>query len=281
METLTDRIKAAQTASAETLWKVIRDPHPAVISGATLNRNLTEDMAVCIAKSRSVASDTLEFLATDARFKESYKLKLALCKNPKTPPRATSSLLKFLRIFDLADLSKDQRIPIMFRQRIEQVVSDKIVSLPAGVKIALAKRAGSTLVMMLMEHGDEMVIRTCLDSPVLTEGQLYKVINKPSLKQAVTKLIAEHPKWSLRYHIRFALIRNFFTPMRLVTQFIRTMKSADLKDLYADPKLPLSTKPFIFRELLEREEGVETQEEELYDLSGHESSLSRKKNGRQ
>jgi hypothetical protein len=279
METLADRIKAAQTATAETLWKVIRDPHPAVISGATLNRNLTEDMAVSIARSKNAASDSLEFLATDVRFKESYKLKLALCKNPKTPQRTASSLIKFLRIFDLADLSKDQRIPIIFRQRIEQVVSDKIASMPAGVKIALAKRVSGALVMMLMEHGDEIVIQTCLDSPVLTEGHLYKVINKPSVKSVVVKLIAEHPKWSLRYHIRFGLIRNFFTPMMLVARFIGTMKSADLRDLYADQKLPLSTKPFIFRELIERSDGIETQKEEWYDLSGQDSASSRKKSG--
>ncbi|HAM49791.1 MAG TPA: hypothetical protein DCP92_03535 [Nitrospiraceae bacterium] len=268
------KITIAQTATAESLWKVLRDHDPAVISAATLNRNLTEDMAVYIAKNRSAGSDTLEFLASDIRFKESYKLKLALCKNPKTPQRVTLSLLKFLRIFDLADLSKDQRIPSMIRQKIEQTVSDKVASMPAGVKIALAKRANSSLVMVLMEYGDERVIQACLDSPALTEGHLYKVINKPAVKRHVIKIIAEHPKWSLRYYIRFALIRNFYTPMSLVARFIRAMKIVDLKDLYTDRKLPSSTKPFIFRELLERAETIETQKEELYDLSDEDSTAS-------
>jgi len=86
-------------------------------------------------------------------------------------------------------------------------------------------------------------------------------------------MIAGHPKWSLRYSVRFALIRNFNTPMARVTHFIGEMKTSDLKDLYADPKLPTSTKPFLFRELLLRGEPLEEEKEELYTLNGEEDPL--------
>jgi hypothetical protein len=79
-------------------------------------------------------------------------------------------------------------------------------------------------------------------------------------------MIAAHSKWALSYYIRYALIRNFYTPMGQVDQFIRGMRSPDLKELYSDPKVPTSTKPFIFRELGERGESVEIQEDEIYDL---------------
>ncbi len=64
----------------------------------------------------------------------------------------------------------------------------------------------------------------------------------------------------------FALIRNFYTPMARAAKFISRMKINDLKDLYADPKVPSSTKPFIFRELRERGETVDIQQEVAYDL---------------
>jgi hypothetical protein len=266
MKSLEDRIRTAQNARAEALWECVRDPHPEVVSNATLNRNLTEDMALFIAKSRKAPSEALGFLAGDVRFKESYKLKLALCKNPRTPQRVTLSLLKFLRIFDLAALTRDQHIPMIVRQKIEQALSEKIRAMPLGVKTALARKANSAIVMGLMERGDESVVRVCLESPALTEGDLYKIINRPSTGAAVIRMIAEHPKWSLRYQIRFALTRNFFTATSLAVRFIGGMKTVDLKDLYADARTPLSTKPFLFRELLERGETTEIAKDEIYDL---------------
>jgi hypothetical protein len=266
MKSLEDRIRAAQNARAEALWECVRDPHPEVVSNTTLNRNLTEDMALFIAKSRKAPSEALGFLAGDVRFKESYKLKLALCKNPRTPQRVALSLLKFLRIFDLAVLTRDQQIPTILRQKIEQALSEKIRAMPLGVKTALAKKANSAIVMGLMEKGDARVVTVCLESPVLTEGDLYKIINRTSTGAVVIKMIAEHPKWSLRYQIRFALIRNFFTPTTLVVRFIGGMKTVDLKELYDDARTPLSTKPFLFRELLERGESTEVAKEEIYDL---------------
>ncbi|HWR57845.1 MAG TPA: hypothetical protein VN328_03060 [Thermodesulfovibrionales bacterium] len=262
-----EKKKAALTGGAEALWKLIRDRHPDVLLDATLNKNLSEDMAVIIAKNTSSPPEALGFLAGDVRFKDSYKLKLAICRNPRTPQRVTFSLLKFLRIFDISDLTRDQHIPVNVRQKIEQVISEKIASLPSGVKTTLAKKASSTIVVELMQRGDERVISACLDSPVLTEGLIWSVVNRKATKPPVIRLIAEHPKWSLRYAVRFALIRNFNTPMVRVVRFIAGMKTLDLRELYADPKLPTATRPFIFRELRERGETPEIGECETYELN--------------
>jgi hypothetical protein len=270
MVTIEERMKAALTADGEDLWRLVRDTHPDVISNVVLNRDLTEDMAVFIAGRRTTSSETLGFLANDVRFKDSYKLKRAICKNPATQQRVTLSLLKFLGIFDLADVIKDQHININIRRKIEFLLLEKTSSMPSGVKTALARRANSNILISLMESGDEKVIGTCLESPALTEALLYKLINKPATKAAVVGMIAEHGKWSLRYYVRYALIRNYHTPMSAVLRFIKSMKSTDLKDLYADPELPTSTKPFIFSELLERKETTEVQATETFSLSGDE-----------
>ncbi len=270
MTRVEERLIAAHTAHGEELWELIRDPHPEVILNASLNKNLTEEMAVFIAKKKNTPSEVLGFLANDIRFKDSYKLKLAICKNPKSPQKITISLLKFLRIFDLGDMTRDQNIPINIRQKIEYSISEKIPSLPSGNKAALAKRANSNIVMSLMERGDRSVISKCLESPAITEGHICKIINKKTSKPLAIKMIAEDPKWSLRYSIRFALIRNYHAPMKQVTEFITSMKTADLKELYSDESVPKSTKPFIFRELLERDETVHIGEHETYELSEDE-----------
>ena len=272
MIAIEERIRAALTAEVEGLWKIIRDPHPEVLSQAALNRNLTEEMAVFIVKGKTVTAETLGFLANDIRFKSSYKLKLAVSRNPRTPLRVTLSLLKFIRLFDLADIAKDQNIPINIRQKVEHMLAERIPSMPLGNKTALAKRANANILLSLMGSGDERVAVACLDSQALTEAQIYEIINRSVTKPVVIKMIAVHPKWSLSYNVRFALIRNFFTPMNCVVKFIRGMKTTDLKDLYADPKIPTSTKPFIFRELGERGETTDIRKDEVYDLAEDEDS---------
>jgi hypothetical protein len=48
------------------------------------------------------------------------------------------------------------------------------------------------------------------------------------------------------------------------------MKTIDLKDLYEDRSLPLSTKPFIYRELLDRNETATVDVVDTYDISDSE-----------
>lgn len=265
-----EKVSAALSAEGEQLWRLVREHRAEIILNATLNRHLTEEMAVFIAKKKSTPTEALEFLAADVRFRDSYPLKVALCRNPRTPQRITFSMLKFLRIFDLSDLTKEKAIPLNVRQKIEQSVTERIPSMPSGVMTALARRANSTVVTLLLEKGDANAVSACLDSPALTEGLICNIINRKSTPSHVVRMIAEHPKWSLRYSVRFALIRNFNTPMARAVEFIGGMKSSDLRDLYADPKVPTGTKPYLFSELSMRNEGIEEPKGEVYDLSDEE-----------
>jgi hypothetical protein len=270
MLSLDERIKRALTAEGDELWEMVRDTHPDVISNLILNRDLTEDMAAYIAKKRGATPEVLGFLANDARFRNSYKVKLAVCKNPATPQRVALTLLKFIRIFDLADIARIPQININVRRKIEDMICEKMRSMPTGTKTALARRANSAIIEALMQSGDERVIGACLESPMLTEGQLYKMINGSTAKAVLIGMIAGHARWSVRYHVKLALIRNFYTPMTFVSRSIRDIMSRDLRDLYHDPALPTSTRPFIFRELGERGESSETCGTGIFDLSGDE-----------
>ncbi|UCG78572.1 MAG: hypothetical protein JSV21_01690 [Nitrospirota bacterium] len=270
MSSIEEKISRAQSAGTEELWKLIRESNPEILSNATLNRNFTEEMAVFVAKKNATPQETLGFLASDIRFKDSYKLKLALCRNPKSPPRVSLSLIKFLRIFDLSDITRSKHLPTVLRQKVELAILERIPTMPAGVKIALSKRANSKIILALMERGDKRVASECLNSGMLTEEHLYQVVNRERTSPFIISCIAEHPKWSLRYLIRYGLIRNFHTPMSFVTDFISGMKTKDLQELHNDPKLPDSTRPFIFRELKERGEPTELSEDRTYDLEGSE-----------
>lgn len=243
------------------LWNILREASPEKLNEIILHKDLTEEMAIYIAENRNTPPECLGMLASSVRFKDSYRLKLALCKNPRTPQRVVLSLLKFLRLFDLADLTKNQGIHINIRQKIEEILKEKIPSLPLGNRITLAKRSSSNVVLAILEKvrgGMEVtdLINTCLENPFLKEGDILKLINSLTVPPAVIQAIAIHPKWSVRYAVRYALIRNFYTPLSLVVEFLKDMKTQDLEELYRDEVVPSSTKPFIYREIIERHEAV-------------------------
>jgi len=243
----------AASAGEEELKPLVYHKSSEVIAAFINNKNLTEDLAAIIAGRKNIDSGILESLSRHVRWKDSYKVRLALCKNPKTPQKITFSLIKFLRVFDLADLTRNNVLPVNVRVRIEGEISEMIPAMALGVKIALAKRASSNVLMKLIEEGLREVVAVCLDSPYMTEGDIYKIISMEKVSTQVIRMIAEHPKWSARYQIRWALIINKHAPLACVVKFLKDMKTKDLKELYAAPDVPSSTKPYIYRELLERE----------------------------
>jgi len=187
------------------------------------------------------------------RWKGNYRITLALCKNPRTPQRLSLSITKFLKIFDLADLTRNQFIPTNVKMRAEAVIIEKIPTMPLGIKKTLAKRASGTILMRLVQDGKKDVVAACLSSPYMTEGEIYKIINNKTVPSRVIRQIAEHPKWSCRYHIQRALILNIHAPLSRVVDFLKNIKTVDLKELYEAPEVSSSTKPFIYNELLERD----------------------------
>lgn len=250
---LSKDLHLASAAREEELKPLVYHKSSEVIAILINNKNLTEDLAAVIADRKNIDSGILEYLSHHVRWKDSHKVRLALCKNPKTPQKITFSLIKFLRVFDLAGLTRNNVLPVNVRVRIEGEIGEKIPAMALGIKIALAKRASSNILMKLIEEGLREIVAVCLDSPYMTEGDIYKIISMKKISLHIIRMIAEHPKWSARYQIRWALIINKHAPLVCVVKFLKDMKTTDLKELYAAPDVPSSTKPYIYRELLERE----------------------------
>jgi hypothetical protein len=251
-----EELKKALTADEEGLRSLVYHLSPEVISRILLNHNLTEDLALIIANRRNVRPQILESLYQNRKWRESYHVVLALCRNSKTPQKISSSLMKTLRIFDLSDLTRNKLVPIAVRTKAEALIKEKVLTMPLGIKIALAKRASSNVLLKLIEDGMKEVVRACLDNQLLTEGDISRIIHMKKIASHVIRQIAEHPKWASRYEIRRALIRHNHTPLSCVVTFLPGIKTTDLKELRKDPEVPSCTKSFLYRELLDRGETV-------------------------
>lgn len=247
-------MQLASAGSEEELQYLVHHPSSKVIERLLLNPHLTEALVLIVAGRKNVESEILESLYHDKRWRDSYRILLSLCKNPKTPQKITLSLLKSLRIFDLADLTRNQQIPVNVRMKAEAHITEKILTMPLGIKITLARRVGGNILMKLLEDGMKEVVTICLDSSQMTEGDICKILHMKKIPSHVIHRISDHPKWSLRYDVQWALIRHNQTPLSHAVIFLKKMKTTDLKELYAAPEVPTSTKPFIYRELIDREE---------------------------
>ena len=245
-------ITAASAGGEEELRPLAYHPSPGVLLKVLSNRNVSEDVVLIIAGRRNITPEVLEALYNDIRWRESYRVMLALCKNAKTPQKISLSLLKSLRIFDQAELTRNQQVPVNVRMRAEAAISEKMLSMPLGIKMSLARKASCNVVMKLMEDGMKEVVPLCLENPYMTERVICKIINTKRIASHVIRRIADHPKWSSRYDVQWSLIRNNDAPLTRVVQFLKNIKTKDLRELYSAPEVPASTKPFIFRELADR-----------------------------
>ena len=250
-------MELAASAGEEEISQYVQDPSPKVIRALLGNRQLSEEDILIIANRKNIPPDVLEIIAKDKRWSESYPVRLALARNPKSPLSVSLSIARFLRLFDLEEITRSHFIPLVFRHKVESLITERIPTMPLGNKKTLAKKAASNVLLKLLQDRDAEVVKLCLNNPNMVEGHLFKIINREDTSVETIMMIAGHPNWSTRSLVRFSLVRNAQTPLSLSVPFLESMKLLDLRELYADPSLPVTVRPFVHRELVKRGEDPE------------------------
>jgi len=270
-ETEQVRIELAASAGVEQIATLLHDPSPHVIKALLSNQNLTADDILVIVGRKNLPPEVFTSIARDNRWSESYPIRKALAANPKTPLLVSLSLVRHLRIFDLAEMARSPLIPFTFRHKVESIIEERIPTMALGLKKSLAKMAAGSVLFKLLQDHDPEIIALCLNNPRLVESHLYKIISRTDTIANTVVMIAEHPNWSLRAAVRFALIRNKHIPLSLSERFVKSIKLSDLRDLYIDPALPIDVKPLVYRELLARgEEPGKIGKESIYEIDEHD-----------
>jgi hypothetical protein len=262
-----ERSLLAASADEENLAKFVHDPSPRVVRALLDNKNLQEEDVLIIANRKNMPPDILGAIAKSGKWAESYPIRLALAKNPKTPLSVSLSIVRYLRLFDIAEMTRSPHIPLVFRHKVEAIIIERIPTMPLGYKKSLAKMAVGNVLLKLLQDADVDVVTLCLNNPRLQENHLFKVINHRDTYAETIRLIAVHPTWSGRTLVRYALARNIHMPLTLTERFLQNMKLQELRELYADHLLPASVKPLVYRELLSRgEEPKERPAEQVFEI---------------
>jgi hypothetical protein len=214
---------------------------------------LNEDDVLALAAGKDLPAEALKAIAEDKHWSESRRIRLALAGNPKTPISVSLSIVRRLRIFDVADLARNRFIPAAFRRKVEAVVIEHMPGMPLGHKKTLAKTAGGDILLKLLHDAEQEVVRLCLGNPHLHEGGLFKLIAGAESRPETIRMIAESEKWSCRRLLRYALIRNPHTPTDRSEAFLQSMTLSDIRGLSVDPSLPDGVAPLVLRELRSRD----------------------------
>lgn len=109
--------------------------------------------------------------------------------------------------------------------------------LTLGEKRSLAKGISKDTLDRLIYDSDPHVIRNLLDNPKMTERDVLKVASKRPASSEVLKEVFNHKKWSARYSIKKALVKNPYTPTWIALGLVNFLLVQDLKEISKDRTL--------------------------------------------
>lgn len=119
-----ERMAIARGASPSVLANLRHDPTPRVIAALLENPRLGEGTLLPLAASDQAQPGVLAVLAASPRWSARYPVRMALCRNPRTPLGSVLPLLPLLLKRDLAAVAADARLTLPVRRRAQLLVGD-------------------------------------------------------------------------------------------------------------------------------------------------------------
>jgi hypothetical protein len=249
---LAERAERASIAPRHLLAPFFKESAKEVLVALAGNPNLLESDLLRLLERRDLPREALQQVASHKAGARSYILKLALARHPKTPRLVSLPLLKFFYLFDLVRISQTPGVPADVKMAAEEAVLKKVEAVPRGEKIALARRSSGRVAAELLISEDNELIRAALENPYLSEANLLRTLAHENLPRRLVESIAADSKWSCRYSLRLALIRNPLTPLNRVLEFLPDIAVNDLRDVCLDRRMPDAVRRYIVAHCAER-----------------------------
>jgi hypothetical protein len=104
------KIRLASLGNASIRAKAIRSPHRIVAMAAIKAQGVKDMEVVHYAGNRNLSEDVIRYIATKREWTKLYGVKVALCRNPKTPLVEATRMLTSLRERDLQNLARSKGV---------------------------------------------------------------------------------------------------------------------------------------------------------------------------
>ena len=210
---------------------------------------LTADLAQALLKDRTLSSEQIELVSRNAAVMKSRKVRIAIAAHPSAPRRVALRLIRELYTFDLMQFSLLPAVAADLKRVSDELLVSRIASITLGERIALARRSSTMVAAALLLDKESRVWQTALENPRLTESAIVKALLRPAATPAFVKAICHHAKWSVRFEVRNALLRNEFTPLARALEFARRLPPAQLRDILHNSRLPEKVKAYLRKNL--------------------------------
>ena len=247
---LDERLRRAQ-GSAEELASVLFDHSEEVLLALLDNPRLTEEHVKVLLSRKGLGRNILAEIAGRQRLLRAYAVKLALVRHPHTPRHVSLVLLRHLYPFDLVRVAATPAAGAELRRAAEEATVARLMMFSLGERLALARQGTARVAAGLLSDSEDRVIQAVLDNPRLTEEGVVRALREQDIRPQAAGAIAAHPRWSTRYEVRLALIRNPATSFRCVLELVERVRRKDLAELTADRMMPADRRGYLAR-LVER-----------------------------
>jgi hypothetical protein len=236
MDDYPQRLLAAATGSGENLKGLVHDRSEDVLRALAANPSLEEDDLLTLLARHDLPVDLLRQVANNARRTSSYRVRLALLRNPKTPASASIKFVSQLFLFDLVAVSLIPHVPREIKSAVEGNILSRLKEIPLGARLTLARRTGSPAVLaQLLVDSQRSVVEAAAQNARLTEVTVLRAVRDPAAPAHTVDVVSTNPRWSPRRDVRFALLRSRHTPLARALAFLSTMTAEDRKALARDP----------------------------------------------
>jgi TolB-like protein len=244
--------EGARSASGEQILALLHDPREDILLALLDNPRFDEDHLCLLLTRKDLSTRLLEAVASRKQWLSDYRVRRSLAFHPHVPASLGLRLVRELYLTDLVQLTFLPSGAPAQKHLAEELILARLPQLPPAQKLTLARRGSGRIAGALLADGQAGVISAVLESPFLNEGQVLKVLSRITVPSHVVAAIAENGRWSQRYNVRLALVRNPQTPLARVLSFLPSLSTIDLRVLSESSSVPAGVRPHLRRELANR-----------------------------
>lgn len=112
--------------------------------------------------------------------------------------------------------------------------------LTLGERKSLARKRDRSLIARVLRDPDAAVIRILLGNPALTEDDVVRLSARRPIVPGVLEQVAKHARWSQRYRVIVALVKNPHTPTEVAVRLVPQLRRQDARDVARSQELAAS-----------------------------------------
>jgi hypothetical protein len=199
---------------------------------------LTEDLALAQLKDPDLSSDAFEQLYRNDSVMKSRKVRMAMASHLRTPRRIALRIVRELYTFELMQFALKPTAAADLKRIADELLLSRLSSITLGERISLARRSSTLVAEGLLLDKEPQVWQRALENARLTEAAIVKALQRPTGTRGFVEAVSHHPKWSVRYEVQVALLRNAHTPLAKALEFARRIPPRQLRDILHVSRLP-------------------------------------------